>query len=226
MRFKIVACMLSILPAFIFVLATPIPVREVRDMRADAMEGDEDIIIVAGKRAPPEDPYDLTGSDLSGVEWGASSTPGHDVGLSSGGSASPLWSKVWSSPGGTEVPEPWHQEGTFKPDSTTENKPTSTSNIKTVQWGPTTENQLPSSSEAKAVQWGPTTKVFMYAKDPLPSPPGREAYLAKLAAQTLPQPKSFSSKVKTFFGNLKHGLKHGNLKFRPRFQRTSVDSGV
>ena len=205
-------------------------------MCANAMEGDEDIIIVSGKRALRGNPYDLAGSDLLDSEWGAPSTlspatdsasmrhPGRDVGLSSGGSESPLWSKVWSSSGGTEVPEPWHQEGGFKPGSTTENKPTSTSNIKTVQWGPTTENQLPSSSGAKTVQWGPTTKVFMYAKDPLPTPPAREAYLAKLAAQTLPQPKSFGSKVKSFFRNL--NLKLGNLKFRPRFQRTSVDSGA
>ena len=131
---------------------------------------------------------------------------------SSGGSESPLWSKVWSKPTGTEVP--LDPEGASK-------------------LGTTTGNQLASPSEAKSVSWGHTTKVHFFHDEPdglgLPPPPGREGYLAKMAGkQSLeiehasppePQSKGFISNFKTYFGKL------GKLKFRPRFQRT-VDTGA
>lgn len=52
MRFKIVAFILLILSIFSFVLAVPVPVREVRNVYTDAVEGDENVIIVSGKRVP------------------------------------------------------------------------------------------------------------------------------------------------------------------------------
>jgi len=103
---------------------------------------------------------------------------------------------MWSTPGGTEVLR--DPEGEVKPGTTTENQPTS-------------------SGSPKKVSWGGTTTVFVYPPDPLPLPPGRDGYLAKVAAQQLPQtPKSngFVSMLKTFFGKFR------KLKFGRRFQRT------
>ena len=232
MRYKIVACILLILSVFSFVLAAPVPVGEVREACADAVEGDENVIIVSGKRAPRGNPYDREGSDSdSDTEWwtpppksspavghASGSHPGVDMpSSSSGGSESPLLT-----PGGTEVP--LDPEGASKP-------------------GTTTENQPVSSSEAKSVSWGHTTKVHFFHDGPddlrLPPPPGRQGYLVKVAGQQTPsleiesaspssyldpppppkpQSKGFVNNFKTFFGKL------GKLNFRPRFQRT-VDTG-
>jgi hypothetical protein len=146
---------------------------------------------------------------------------------------------VWSLPGETEAP--LDPEGAFKPGTTTEIQPASSSVTKAVKWGPTTkvhffepdissdsdpegafepgtttENQPASSSETKSVSWGHTTKVHFFGpgvgpdEDILPVPPGREGYLAKVAAQQ----NSFASNFKTLFGKL------GKLNFRSRFQRT------
>jgi hypothetical protein len=200
MRFQLVACILLILPVFSFVLAAPIPERHAHDMCADSMKGDEEIIIVSEKRAPQGSGLHASGSH-----------PSRD--LTSTGSESPMWSNVWSEPKGVEVPwDPPKSAGTM-----TGNPPTSAGNIKKVQWGTTAENQLASESsgETKAVQWGPTTKIFMYPEDPLPQPPGRNGYLAKVAAQTLPRPQSFGSKVKAFLGK---------AKFRPRSRHTPVNT--
>jgi hypothetical protein len=254
MRYKTVACILLILSIFSFVLPTPIPVREVREARADAVEGGENVKIVSGKRAPPGNPYDgdssdsesdLFSLDLSDAEsrthqpqspsapdyasgshpgvdmppspsapdYASGSHPGVDMPPSpSSGSKSPPESKLWSTPGGTEVP---------------------------LDEGTTTENQPASSSKPKSVSWGHTTKVHIYENEPdtpdLPAPPGREGYLAKVAGQQSPLPevehaplssyfdpspppapqsKGLVSNFKTFFGKL------GKLKFRPRFQHT------
>jgi hypothetical protein len=142
MRYKIIARIL-ILSVSSFVLAAPVPVREVREACADAVEGDEDVIIASGKRAAPENPYALAGSDFSDSEWrtlsqspsgldyGSGSHPGFDMPPSpSDGSKSPLWFKVWSAPGGTEVP--WDPEGEVNPGTTTKNQPASSSNTKKV----------------------------------------------------------------------------------------------
>jgi hypothetical protein len=198
------------------------------------------VIIVSGKRARRGNPYE--GSDSgSDTEWwtppsqssgardhGSGSHPGVDMpSSSSGGSESPLWSKVWSTPGGTGVP--LDPEGAFKPGTTIGNQPPA------------------SSGKTKLVSWGPTTKVHFYDKDPfenpLPRPPGRKGYLAKVAAQQSPSPdiehdvssssyfspspqsppkpqsKGFVSNFKTYFRKL------GKLNFRPRFQRTA-DTGA
>jgi hypothetical protein len=120
----------------------------------------------------------------------------------------PSWfSKVWSLPGETGSPNG------------------------AIKQGITTDNQPASSSETKAVSWGHTTKVHLYDEnapphipgpdgvlmDHLALPPGREGYLAKVAAeqsppQPPPKPKGFASNLKTYFDKL------GKLNFRPRFQ--------
>jgi hypothetical protein len=193
MRYKIFACILVILSVFSFVLAAPVPVREIREACADAVEGGENVIIVSGKRAPRG--YGLD-SD-SDTEWWkpspqSSSAPDHAGGSHSGvdmpgpsspssGSESPPWSKVLSTPGGTDVP--LDPNGAITP-------------------GTTTENQPASSSKTKSVSWEPVTKVHSYDEElePLPS--------------RFPPKNNFVSNFKNFFGKL------GKLKFRPRFQRT------
>ena len=232
MRYKIVACIL-ILSVFSFVLAAPIPVRKVREVCTDTFDGGENMIIVSGKRALKENPYD--GESDSDTEWWTPSSqspasPDHaggsnpGVGMSSSpssGSESPLGSKVWSAPGGTKVP--LDEEGAFKP-------------------GTTTEDQSPSSSGTKSVSWGHTTKVHFFHDGPEPlglaPPPGREGYLAKVAGQKSPSPevedaslssyfepppppppkpqsKGSGSKFKTFFGKL------GKLNYLPTFHRAA-----
>jgi len=244
MRYKIVACILLILSVFSFVLPAPVPVQEVREVYADAMEGGENAIIVSGKRAPPGNPHqgeesDLYPPELSDTESGTSqpqspstpnyasgSHPGVDMPSSPpGGSKSPPGPKMWSTPEWTDVP--LDEEGTFKP-------------------GTTTENQPASSSETKSVSWGHTTKVHFFHDEPdtlgLPRPPGREGYLAKAAGRPSssleiehaspssyfdpppppppkPQSKGLVSNVKSYFGKLR------KLKFRPRSKRT-VDTGA
>jgi hypothetical protein len=182
MQFKMVACIPLILSVFSFVLAAPVPVREVREARTDAVvEGDENMIIVPGKRAARGNPHegpeeDLYPPDLSDTEWG---TPPHqspsapdyvsgshpDIDMpSSGGSKSPLLS---TTPGGTEVP--LDSEGAFTPGTTTENQPASSSKTKKVNFWHTTkvhffdpdlspppEHQSTSSSET-----APSNKVLL-----------------------------------------------------------------
>jgi hypothetical protein len=290
MRFKIVACILCILSVFSFVLAAPVPVREVREACADAVEGGENVIIVSGKRAPRGDPYEGTEEDLYPTDLYSPDSPDTELGTSpsqspsppdhasgshstvdmpsspspsSGGDSSPGWfSKVWSIPGETKVSS--DPEGAFKPGTTTENEPASSSKTKKVNFWHTTkvhifepdlpdEDQpasLPPHSETKSVSWGLSNKVVLPSGEviseplpppevePLPLPPGREGYLAKVSTKQqspspeiehaspssyfdLPQPQSkgFVSNFKTFFGKL------GKLNFRPRFQR-AVDTGA
>jgi hypothetical protein len=183
--------------------------------------------------------------------------------LPSGGEEPPRWfSEVWSIPGETKVSS--DPEGAFKPGTTTENEAASSSKTKKVNFWHTTkvhifepdlpdEDQpasLPPHSETKSVSWGLSNKVVLPSGEviseplpppevePLPLPPGREGYLAKVSTKQqspspeiehaspssyfdLPQPQSkgFVSNFKTFFGKL------GKLNFRPRFQR-AVDTGA
>jgi hypothetical protein len=224
MRYKIVACILLILSVFSLVLAAPVPVREVREACADAVGGGETVIIVSEKRARRDNPYEGADSD-SDTEWWT--PPSQSSGTRDYGSGSHPGVDMPSFPsGGTGVP--LDPEGAFKP-------------------GTTIGNQPASSGKTKSVSWGPTTKVHFYDKDPferpLPRPPGRKGYLAKVAAQQSqspdiehdvlssshfspppqsppkPQSKGFVSNFKTYFSKL------GKLKFRPRFQRTT-DTGA
>jgi hypothetical protein len=193
MRYKIVACILLILSVFSFVLAAPVPVGEVREACADAVEGDENVIIVSGKRAPRGNPYDREGSDSdSDTEWwtpppksspavghASGSHPGVDMpSSSSGGSESPLLT-----PGGTEVP--LDPEGASKP-------------------GTTTENQPVSSSEAKSVSWGHTNKVLFFHDEPdglgLP-PPHPDVGMLSSPTTTEDQPASSSGAKSVSWGH-------------------------
>ena len=194
------------LSVFSFVLAAPIP-REVRRACADV---GENVVSASERRAPlARRNGPMYGSDSeSDTEWwtpksqspstGTPDASGHSgVGMPSSpsaGSESPVWSKVWSKTGGTEVPE-----SAFKP---TENQPASSSQAKKVSWVTTPESSSSSPDRETKIKWAPTTKVFMYDKDPLRPPPGREGYLAKEAAKTLPKPKSkgFMGNAKSYFG--------------------------
>ena len=233
MRFKIVACILLILSVFNFALAAPVPAREVREARADAVEDGENVIIVSGKRAIAGNPYEGEESDSDSGYW--SFSPGRLAAIeaSSGshsGSGTPL-----SSQGGNKSPMlisgrtelSLDPEGAFKPGTTTENQPASSSTTKSVSWGTENKVVLPSGQIASE----PLPPVV---KD-LPLPPGREGYLAKMAAQSSPPPKpqskSFVSKFMTYFGKIgtmfQQTVSHfktvfgklGKLGFRPRFQR-------
>jgi hypothetical protein len=205
MRYKIVACIL-ILSVFSLVLAAPVTVREVREACTDAMEGEEEVIIVSEKRAPRGYEGDSV-SDLSDTEWApsssqSSSTPGYASGTrpgvgmpssSSTGSTSPLRSKVSSTPDGTEA------AGAFKPGSTTGNQPTSPSEPKSVSL--TKVAQQPSPPEIEDVS---PLNYF----DPS-SPPK-------------PQPKGLLSNIKSFFSS---PGKIVNFRPRARLQRT-VDTAA
>jgi hypothetical protein len=203
MRSKIVAGILLIMtfPVFSFVLAAPIPVREVREACADAMEGDEDVIMMSEKRAPWGARYKRE-VGLSGDSWAPDYASGIHPGVgkplpSSGGGDSPLWSKVWSTPGGTAVP--WNQEGPVKPGTTAENQPASITGNKPklVSWASTKNVLLPSGDVLKRPLQSDTNLH-------LSPPPGQPGYVAKQ------QPKSFGSKFKAFFSKL------SKFKFRPR----------
>ncbi|KAF8496014.1 hypothetical protein F5888DRAFT_1635321 [Russula emetica] len=197
MQYKVVAWILLILSVFSVVLAAPVPVREACD---NAAEGGENVIIVSGKRAARGNSYEDSDSDSDTEFWKSpytSPSSYHYVDGSNTGVDTPSSSLSGSGPpprsGETEVP--LDPEGAFNPGTTTGNQPASFSN-------------------PKKVHWGPTTKVHFY-DDNLPLPPGREGYLAKVAAQQ----NSFGNKFKTFFSKL------GKLNFRPRFQ-PAVDTGA
>jgi hypothetical protein len=203
-----VACILLVLSAFSFVLAAPVPTQEVREACADAVEGDENMIILSGKRAPRGNPYEGEDSDLFSLDLSDTESPpqspsapnpasGSHPGVGtpsspSGGSKSALLTA-----GGTEVP--LDPKGAFKlglppppgregylakvagqqsPFPEIEHAPPS---------GTTTGNQPTSPSGRKSISWDPTTKVHFYHDGPeelgLPPPPGREGYLAKVAKQ-------------------------------------------
>ena len=195
MRFKRVTCILLILSVFNFVLPAPVPVQEVREACADVVERGENVTIVSGKRALQGDPYD--GESDSDTEWwtppsppppspdhAGGSHPGVDMPPppSSGSESPPRWfSKVWTIPGETE--ESLDPEGAFKPGTTTENQPPSSSKTKKVNFWHTTkvhffepdippppEDQPTSSSTTKKVNFHHTTKVHFFEPD-LPLPP-------------------------------------------------------
>ena len=175
MRFKVVACTLLILPVFSFVLAYPVPKREVREACTDAAEGGENVIFVSGKRRAPRDNIPYWSNSESDTEWRtlefkpppapSGSHPGVDMPSSSSPGSESLFSKVWSKLGGT---------------------------TKKVSWGPVTDMEDGTEVPERAKP-GTTTE-----NHPLPPPPGREGYLDKEAAQT--SPEGFMGNVKSYFG--------------------------
>jgi hypothetical protein len=135
-RYKTIACILLILSVFSSVLAAPVAVREVREARTDAVDGEDNVIIGLVKRVGEEDPLFARAQD----------------------------------------------------------EPSSSSSSGDGQPGPSTKIQPASSSKAKKVSWSPLKEVT----DPsgktltlpfLLPPPGRDGYLAKMAAQHPPSPK-------------------------------------
>jgi hypothetical protein len=192
MRYKIVACILLILSVFSLVLAAPVPVREVREACADAVGGGETVIIVSEKRARRDNPYEGADSD-SDTEWWT--PPSQSSGTRDYGSGSHPGVDMPSFPsGGTGVP--LDPEGAFKPGTTTPKKVnfwhTTKVHIFEPDLSPPPEDQP--AKKALSVSWGPSQLILPSGEiiseplppEPLPSPPGREAYLAKMAAQQSP----------------------------------------
>jgi hypothetical protein len=133
-RYNIVACIFLILSVFGFVHAAPVAVQEVREARADVVDGGEKVIIGSGKRAETE-------------EEGSSSAPNY----ASGTHPNPSFSSGESNPpplpmsGGTELW--WNPEGganLIQPGSSTNIQPASSSKAKSVSFAPSKEVKLPS----------------------------------------------------------------------------------
>ena len=150
MRFKIAACILLILSVFNFVLGAPVPAQGVREARADAVEEGENVIIVSRKRAPGGNSYERDESD-SDTEWWTFSPERLSAIESSSGSHSGIGTQSSSSGGNKsamltlgETEVSLDQQGEFKPATTTENQPASSSNTKSVSWGTSNKVVLPS----------------------------------------------------------------------------------
>jgi len=253
MRYKIGAWILLILSVFSFVLAAPVPVREVREACTDAVEGGENVIIVSEKRAARgyPDPYDAdsdSGSDSSDTESltspsQSSSAPDDASGSHSGVPSSssvgsePSWfHKVWSLPGETEAP--LDPEGAFNPGTTTGNQPASSSNPKKVNWGYTTkvhffEPDISSDSDPEdAFEPGTTTEDQPASSSGTKSvswgPTTKVHFFGSGVGPDegiLPfPPAKVAAQQNSFVKNFKTLLKLGKFNLRPRFQRR-VDTG-
>ncbi len=162
-------------------------------------------MIVLGKRAAKGNPYEGEESDSDTEWWKPSSSqsspardyasgnhPGFDMPSSpSGGSESPLWSKVWSTPGGTEA--------SSSPDTT---------KVHFFHDGPE-ELGLPHPPGREgylakvAGQQSPEIEHASTYFEPPPSPPPPK-----------PQSKGFISNFKSYFGKLAG-------KLGPTFERTA-----
>ena len=224
-RCNIAACILLTLSVFSFVLAAPVAVREAGKTCVDGV----DVNVGLGKRVDvqEEDRFKKWLDDLDQaqqepseeVPWstpsqGQSSSlaPTYASGTHPNPPSSPGESKspLLSTSGRAELS--WNPEGETKliqPGTLTEIKPASSSNPKSVSWASSKKVQLPS---GKSITLPLQSEVIK-----LPTPPGREAYLAKMAAQQSPSQPS-----KGFFGDSTNLFKKlGKLKFLPRFQRIS-----
>ena len=137
-RYKIVTCILLILSLFGFVLAAPVAIPEVCEACADAVDGDENMVIRVGsrKRADIQEEDDLFARAQQGP---SSSSPAPNY------------------PSGTP-PDPSSSSGESKP------PPLSTSGEIELSWNPEPESgansvQPASSSKAKSVSWAPKKTV-------------------------------------------------------------------
>ena len=253
MRLNTVAGTLLILSVVSFVLAAPVP--EVHEAWGDVVEGDENVIVVSGKRAPGGNPSEGD-SDLYPYNPYDGDSDESDLYPPDQSYRTPPQSPSPSAHDDASGRHPFDPaQGAFKPETTTENQPaasSSTGKPKKVDWHHTTKVHIyepaiyvpppegPSSS-ASSVKWAPSREVILPSgetfsetvpPDPLPLPPGRKGYLAKVAAGQQPPPpefdhaspssffeppppepksKSLVSKVTTSLGKL------GKLKFVPRF---------
>lgn len=194
-QYKIVACILLILSAFGFVLAAPVPVQEVREARANAEGGGENVIIGSGKRGEEDgEPLmqswaqqkQVSSSYWSTAPWrGSSSAPSGtrpNPSFSSGGREAPLL----STSGGIKVPwNPLAEDDTnlmIQPGTGLSQKPGGVANL--IQPGVPTEIQPASLSKSKSVSWVPTKPEVippsgdiptqkLQSPSPLPSRPSR-----------------------------------------------------
>ena len=255
-RYKTIAFILLMLSVFNSVLAAPVAVREVREAFSDAVDGDDNVTIGLAKHVREEDPLfaraqqeeeslspDWFWNVRKPSEQGPSSAPTSASGthpnpsFSSGDGES----SVFSASGGTASEPSSNPEGEtklFQPGISTEIQPASSSKAQPVSWVSDKKVKLPSGEI-------PTLPLQSEA---LPAPPGREGYLAKMAAQQLPSPnteyasdfnlplppgreaylakmaaqQSPSRPSKSFFGDSSNIFnKLRKLKFLPRFQHIS-----
>ena len=227
MRFKILACILLILPLFNFVLTTPVPIRAPRGNLYDESDSDSDTEWWTARqsqlpspdsdsdtewRTPPQSQSpspDYSGASESHPGVGIPSNkvksvswaPLKEVHLSSG---SIVWKPLEPDIKLLPSPPPG-QEGYLAKAAVA----TPSNKAKSVSWAPLKEVWLPSGS----IVWKPLEPDIKL----LPSPaPGREGDLAKAAAQQLPhqsphkpQTEGSVSMFKTFSAKL------GKLKFWP-----------
>ena len=203
-RYKIVTCTLLILSVFSFVLAAPVPVQEVREARADAVGGGENVIIGSGKRGEEgeqlmqswEQQKQEGSSYWSTAPWrGSSSAPASGTrpnpSFSSGGREAPLLSTT----GGIHVPwNPLAEDNTnlLQPGTSTEIQPASLSNAKSVSWNPSKNVLLPSGG-VYAEKLQPDTKppqLSITGTGLSQKPPGGVANLIQPGVSTEIQPAS------------------------------------
>ena len=238
MRFKIVACILLILSVFGFVLAAPVAVQRVREACADAVEGDENVIIVSGKRAPRANRYE-TEEDLSPMDVYPPESPDTEQRTSPSQSSSPP-NHASGSHSSVDMPS------SSSLASGSESPPTTKVHIFEPDLPNEDQQASPPPGETKSVSWGPSNKVLLPSGkvisvslpppevEPLPLPPGREGYLVK--QQQSPSPEIEHASPSSYFdpppppqskgvvGNFKKVFgKLGKLNFRPReFQRVRL----
>ena len=166
-RYKIVTCILLILSLFGFVLAAPVTTQEVREACADAVDGDENVVIRVGpgKRADIQEEEDLFARAQQGPSSSslapnyASGTP-PDPSSSSGESKPPLLSASG------EIELSWNPEPEGGANSV---QPASSSKAKSVSWAPKKMVLLPSGQIYTQMLAPPESS-------PLPPPPVPEGH--------------------------------------------------
>ena len=166
-RYKIVTCILLILSLFGFVLAAPVTTQEVREACADAVDGEENVVIRVGpgKRADIQEEEDLFARAQQGPSSSslapnyASGTP-PDPSSSSGESKPPLLSASG------EIELSWNPEPEGGANSV---QPASSSKAKSVSWAPKKMVLLPSGQIYTQMLAPPKSS-------PLPPPPVPEGH--------------------------------------------------
>lgn len=194
-----IACILLILSAFIFVHAAPVAVQEIRETRADAVDGGNYLLTGSGKRSKVEgedpllaqsqqEPSSSTSDSQStpSQHQGSSLAPNYPSGthpnpsFSSGGSKPPL-----STSGVTELSR--NPEGEAKLRTWTIVQPASSSKAKLISWAPWREVIMPSGHKYLEML-PPDPKI-----KPLDLPLEQIAYLDKMttlkASSSLPPEK-------------------------------------
>ncbi|KAF8490077.1 hypothetical protein F5888DRAFT_1743057 [Russula emetica] len=186
-RYKLVACILLILSIFSFVLAAPVAVQELRKACADAVDGSENVKIGSGKRADVQD-----SEEDPMKEWLAQAQ--HEPSSSSssqdqGSSSAPNYAS------GTHPNPSFSPEGEAKSTlrTSTETQPASPSEAKSVSWAPSKEVLLPSGETVSEPLTPESGSESSWGYFDLPTPLGREEYLAKMAAQQSPSPEVAST---------------------------------